>query len=123
MRETGGALGWTQILHIILAAGSCIRSNCISLIVFPSRFTHHASRITFHTSLVPERRLHTPARLPPAWVTQHRLGLLANDLLAAEDFLLTLFKIIVSDGLQVVDVVEVNVLQEVHLGLDVARHS
>ena len=60
---------------------------------------------------------------PPTPVPKQRLRLLPDDLLAAGDFLLALLEISVSDGLQVINVVEVNVFQEVHFRLDVARHG
>ena len=52
---------------------------------------------------------------------QERPGFFADDGFAAGDFLLALLEIVVRDGLQVVDVVEINVIEEIHLRLDVAR--
>ena len=48
---------------------------------------------------------------------------LTNDRFAPDDFLPALLEIIVGDGLEVIDVIEVNVLQKVDLGVDVARHG
>ena len=53
---------------------------------------------------------------------QQGFCLLPNNLHTAGDLRLALLEVIVRDGLQVVYVVEIDILQEVHLGLDVARH-
>ena len=50
---------------------------------------------------------------------QQRFDLLPDDGFATDDFLAPLFEVIVGDGLQVVNVVEVNVFQKIHLGLDI----
>jgi hypothetical protein len=47
----------------------------------------------------------------------------ANDLFAPNNFLFTLFQIVVGDGLEVVNVIEINVLHEIDFGIDVARHG
>jgi hypothetical protein len=48
-------------------------------------------------------------------------GLFEDDLLAPGDFLLALLKVIVGDALEIIDVVQENILHEVHLWFNVAR--
>ena len=56
-------------------------------------------------------------------VAHERPGLLADDGRAPGDFLLALAKVIVGNGLQIIDVVEVNVLQKIDGRINVARHG
>src|SRR6185436_14589876 len=72
-------------------------------------------------SLVPERR-------PGAGQGRNLAGakqggdFFADNLFATDDLLLALLQVVVGDRLQVVDVVEIDVRHQVHLGIDVAGH-
>src|SRR5688572_21130579 len=55
--------------------------------------------------------------------TEKSSGLLPNDYLAPRYFLFSLAKIIGRNGLEVINVVEVNVIHEVDFRLNVARHG
>src|SRR5437870_2547954 len=73
-------------------------------------------------SLMTEGRTRAGCQTRMPFGAQQRSGLLPNDRFASGDLLAALLEGVVGDGLEVVDVVEVNVLQKVHLGFDVPRH-
>jgi hypothetical protein len=47
--------------------------------------------------------------------------LFADDGFATGNFVFALLQVIVGNGLKVVDIVQINVLEKIHIGLDVAR--
>src|SRR4051812_34856647 len=59
-------------------------------------------------------------RTPPT--SNQGARFLLNDRFTPRDLFLALLQVIVGDGLQVVDVVEVDILEEIHFRLDVAGH-
>src|SRR5207302_10854722 len=70
-------------------------------------------------SLMAEGRTRTGRQAGRPFRVQQRFDLLTDHGFATGDFLTTLFEIIVGDGLQIVNVVEVNVFQKIHFRLDV----
>src|SRR5947199_10198494 len=70
-------------------------------------------------SLMAEDRARTGRQSERLFRAQQHFDLLTSDGFATDDFLAPLFEVIVGDGLQVVNVVEVNVFQKIHLGLDI----